>query len=109
MEEGTQAEAYDIDGQPLFDVPLATGITFYLMPKRTRKASTRRILRLTQKLMFRTWRWTAWPPQPRRIRYQRGPLATHPRRTCVFAGLSLQLAKTPFLVPRKGKGLLEEG
>jgi hypothetical protein len=29
MEEGTQAEAYDIDGQPLFDVPLANGRAFY--------------------------------------------------------------------------------
>jgi hypothetical protein len=28
-EEGTQAEAYDIDGQPLFDVPSANCMAFY--------------------------------------------------------------------------------
>jgi hypothetical protein len=27
-EEGTQAEAYDIDGQPLFDVPSANAMAF---------------------------------------------------------------------------------
>jgi hypothetical protein len=27
--EGTQTEAYDIDEQPLFDVPLANATTFY--------------------------------------------------------------------------------
>jgi hypothetical protein len=29
MKEGTQAEAYDIDGQPLFDVPSANATAFY--------------------------------------------------------------------------------
>jgi hypothetical protein len=29
MEEGTQAEAYDIDGQLLFDVPSANCTAFY--------------------------------------------------------------------------------
>jgi hypothetical protein len=29
MEEGTQAKAYDIDGQPLFDVPMANCTAFY--------------------------------------------------------------------------------
>jgi hypothetical protein len=29
MEEGTQAEAYYIHGQHLFDMPLANGTTFY--------------------------------------------------------------------------------
>jgi hypothetical protein len=28
-EEGTQAEAYDIDGQPLFDMPSANCMAFY--------------------------------------------------------------------------------
>jgi hypothetical protein len=44
------------------------------------------------------------PPQPRRRRYQRGPLAIHQRRTCVFASLGLQLAKTPFsALSKKGR------
>jgi hypothetical protein len=29
------------------------------------------------------------PPRPRRIRYQRGPLAIHPRRMFAFTGISL--------------------
>jgi hypothetical protein len=30
MEEGTQAKAYDIGGQPFFDVPSANYSTFYV-------------------------------------------------------------------------------
>jgi hypothetical protein len=61
-------------------------------------------------LMFRTWQWTTQPPQraspprPRRGRYHKGPLDTHQRRTCAFAGLWLEVSQDAISsTKKKGK------
>jgi hypothetical protein len=67
MKEGTQAEAYDIDGQSLFDVPSGNATAFYANGQ-YEKASTWRTPMLTRTLMFRMLPWTARAPPPQPIR-----------------------------------------
>jgi hypothetical protein len=106
MEEGTQAKAYDIDEQPLFDVSSANYTTIYADGQGEDESEDDEDIEAARAPMFQNmWRWTprprAPPPWPRRRRYQRGPQVIDPMRMFAFADLGLQLANTPFLVSSK--------
>jgi hypothetical protein len=100
-EEGTQAEAYDIDVQPLFDMTSANCTTFYVNGQGEDESEEEEDTEsdpdadVSEDVVVDATA-QAPPPWPRRRRYQREPQAIHPRRMFAFAGLGLQLAKTPF-------------
>jgi hypothetical protein len=101
VEEGTQAEAYDIDGQPFFDVPSADCTAFYADGQGEDKSEEEEDKEADPDDVAVDTTAMAPTPWPRRRRYQIGPRAIHPRSTFAFAGLGLQLGKTPFPAPSK--------
>jgi hypothetical protein len=99
-EQGTQAEGFEIESEPLFDEPTAAPTAMYDDANNDGDTDEEDDIAIYPGAEGRMLSWLGRPP-PLKSGPPRGPQATRPRRMCTFAGVGLQLAKKQFAVWRK--------